>query len=71
MSRIIAADETVYSDEVKGATGNYNWPARFDMTGGKFLGITQKHDDGTIEGVLLAPAQIRALKAFLDEALRV
>lgn len=71
MSRIIASEETVYSDEVKGATANYNWSARFDMSGGKFLGISQTHDDGTIERVLLVPAQIRALKAFLDESSRV
>lgn len=55
---------TVYSKDIPGTEGNYNWSVRFDSTDG-FLGITQMKANGEIERVLLSPRQVKALKAFV------
>lgn len=52
-----------YSKEVPGAAGNYLWSMRADRHEG-FVGISQRHEDGRIERVLLSPAQVRALIRF-------
>lgn len=57
---------STYSNELKGAKGNFNQPARFDMSRG-FLGITQKTEAG-IDRVLLSPGQVRALVAFVQKS---
>lgn len=54
---------TRYSDKVPGAEGNYRHAARFDVTNG-YIGITQ-WTDASVERVLLSPAQMRALVAFV------
>lgn len=57
-------DEIKYTDKLKGDDGNYGWVARFDLDRG-YLGVTQWTDNGKIEHVLLSPAQVDALLAFL------
>lgn len=61
---------TTYSEKIPGAHRNWNWPVRFDSSGGKVrgcLGITQWNgeDDRIIDRVLLSPAQVRELIEFL------
>jgi hypothetical protein len=53
-----------YSTQVRGASGNYDWPVTFDVGDG-YVGITQ-HTDGNIARVLLSPAQYKALVAFVE-----
>lgn len=55
---------TTYSREIKGAAGNYNWSAYFDHTDG-YIGIRQHG-----EAILLSPAQVKALLAFVTETKR-
>ena len=57
--------EIKYTEKLKGDDGNYDWPARFDLDRG-YLGVTQWVDNGKIECVLLSPAQVDALLAFLQ-----
>ena len=52
-----------YSEKIKGNEQNYNWQVRFDLDSG-FLGISQYHEDGKIERVLLSPEQKKALLEF-------
>lgn len=52
-----------YSEKIKGTEQNYNWQVRFDLDSG-FLGISQYHEDGKIERVLLSPKQKKALLEF-------
>lgn len=54
---------TVYSDRIKGAPRNYNWPVRLDITDG-YLGITQFDGEKVKDRVLLSPAQVRELLKF-------
>lgn len=56
---------TYYSDEIKGARGNYNWTATYDLTDG-FLGVTQKDGDKVIDRVLLSPDQVKELTSFIE-----
>ena len=57
--------EMRWSKEVAGDDGNYDWPVTFDVTDG-YIGITQEHGkERPIERVLLSPAQVRALLAFV------
>lgn len=58
-------DTTQYSAAITGDKGNHLFPVRFDLTG-QYLGITTTDPvDGTIERVLLSPAQVRALIQFV------
>jgi hypothetical protein len=61
---IIDRERTDYSPVLPGERGNYNWPVRYDMTGG-FLGITQIEGDTVKDRVLLSPKQVRELTAFI------
>jgi hypothetical protein len=54
---------TYYSDKVKGARGNYNWLARYDLTDG-YLGISQIEGDKVKDRVLLSPKQVKELIEF-------
>lgn len=54
---------TIYSDQIAGARGNYNWPVRFDSTDGH-LGITQTEGDKVKDRVLLSPKQVQELIKF-------
>jgi hypothetical protein len=56
--------QTKYSDKVAGDKGNYNWDVRFDLTEGKYLGITQYDGDVVKDRVLLTLKQVKALIAF-------
>jgi hypothetical protein len=55
--------ETRYSDRIRGSAGNYNWPVVFSETDG-YVNIMQAQDKDT-DSVLLSPAQVNALLAFL------
>lgn len=55
---------TRYSVTFEGSRSNYGWSVRFDVTDG-ILGISQTHDDGQIERVLLSKNQVNELLAFL------
>lgn len=59
--------ETVYSEYITGERGNYQWSARFDMTGGRFLGITQSEDGNVKDRVLLSPKQVKELVDFIGK----
>ena len=62
----MGADQTKYSDQIKGDHGNYEWAVRFDLTGCKYLGITQIDETGRVKDrVLLSPGQVTKLKDFL------
>lgn len=65
--------DTRYSDMVPGETGNYQWPVRFDLTKGGFLGISQFEEDGKTfkERVLLSSRQVRALMGFMKPRKKV
>jgi hypothetical protein len=57
---------TKYSEQIKGDKRNYNWPVRFDMTTGGFLGISQLEGLDTVrDRVLLSPNQVKELVAFI------
>jgi hypothetical protein len=60
----MGADETRYSEKIEGDRGNYQWGARFDITGGH-LGITQFDGDAVKDRVLLWPKQVKELMAFV------
>lgn len=60
MSTKLSADEARYSEKIPGEAGNYDWPARFDISGCGFLGISQNN-----ERVLLSPKQVRELLKFI------
>jgi hypothetical protein len=63
---------TIYSDNIPGNEGNYQWAVRFDKTRPErhthepgYIGITQFDEDGKLkERVLLSPAQMKALISF-------
>lgn len=57
---------TRYSEKVKGDRGNFNWLARFDLSGG-YLGITQFEGDAVTDRVLLSPAQVQQLVDFVSK----
>jgi len=57
---------TTYSEKIKGDPGNYGWQVRFDLTDG-YLGITQFDGEAVKDRVLLSPAQVRHLLAFVTE----
>lgn len=62
----MSEDKVYYSREYRGATVNWNLPAKFDWSDG-CLGITQdgrKQGKG-LERVLLSPAQGAALLRFV------
>jgi len=58
---------TMYSEKIDGQFGNYNWPVRFDRTDDGYLGVSQTHETGEIERVLLSPNQAKALRNFLTK----
>jgi hypothetical protein len=63
----MATDEIKYSEKIPGSTSNYHWPVRFDSSDGH-IGITQfddKDQEKVVDRVLLSPAQVRALVAFV------
>ena len=62
----MAKGDTHYSERVRGARGNYDWAARFDLTDG-YLGITQFEGDAVKDRVLLSPAQVQALLDFVGK----
>ena len=55
---------TTYSEIAEGNDGNHRRAVCFDSTDG-YVGITQKDGDAWRNRVLLSPAQVEALKAFL------
>lgn len=57
---------TYYSNKIKGARGNYGWPAKYDITGG-YLGITQYEDGKVKDRVLLSPTQLKKLSEFVEK----
>lgn len=57
---------TRYSEKIKGDKRNYDWLARFDMTGG-YLGITQLEGETVKDRVLLSPAQVKELLDFVGK----
>lgn len=59
---------TLYSGEIPGDRGNYNWAVLFDSTNG-YIGISQRADDRP-ERVLLSPRQFKALIEWVKEAAR-
>lgn len=60
----MAKGDTEYSEKVPGTRGNYEWPVRFEVTDG-YLGIAQYEGDKVKDKVLLSPAQVRKLVAFV------
>ena len=62
----MAKGDTVYSETVPGAHGNYGWDVRFDMTNG-FLGLTQWEGDRVKDRVLMSPKQVKELVAFMGK----
>lgn len=60
---------TRYSEKIKGDRRNYDWLARFDMTGG-YLGITQLDGETVTDRVLLSPAQVKELLDFVGKRSR-
>jgi hypothetical protein len=67
-AKALSAQCTEYSEKIAGAPSNYNWPVRFDWTRGH-IGITQfddKNQDAVRDRVLLSPAQVRELLAFIE-----
>ena len=50
---------------IEGDGGNYLWRVMFTFTTDDYLGIHQSDLRGVIEGVVLAPDQVHALRAFL------
>lgn len=68
------AEHTRYSKDIQGDDRNYNWSVRFDQTGG-CIGISQEHHEAPvgnrIERVLLSPAQVKALLAFVGAMRRL
>lgn len=57
---------TYYSEKIEGARGNYDWPARFDVTDG-YIGITQYDGEAVKDRVLLSPKQVKELLNFIGE----
>lgn len=55
---------TRYSEQHKGARGNYGWSARFDIMNG-YLGITQFDGEVVKDRVLLSPSQVQQLLEFI------
>lgn len=66
-SSVSDREMTHYSAEVDGDRGNSQQRVRFDVTDG-YVGITQwPGPDAPASRVLLSPAQLTALRAFLRE----
>lgn len=61
----MGADETKYSKRIEGDRGNHRQAARFDLTGRRYLGITQFDGDRICDRVLLSPEQVESLLAFI------
>ena len=63
----MADDETEYSDEYAGDERNYGLAVRFDQSDDGYVGISQNQMSGrqSMDRVLLSPAQVRALLAFV------
>lgn len=59
----MAKGETIYSEDIEGTQGNYNWSVRFDETNG-FIGISQGHGEVVPGRVLLSPNQVSELVRF-------
>lgn len=57
---------TTYSEKVRGASGNYGWQVRFDLTDNEYLGITQFDGETVKDRVLLSPAQVKELVSFVS-----
>jgi hypothetical protein len=62
---MLASHETKYSNKIDGDKGNYQQQVRFDLTGLKYLGITQFDGETVKDRVLLSPKQVDELRAFL------
>ena len=62
---MLAAHETKYSEKIEGDRGNYRLQVRFDLTGRKYLGITQFDGKEVKDRVLLSPKQVDELRNFL------
>lgn len=62
----MAKGDTQYSERIRGARGNFDWAARFDMTDGYF-GITQFEGEAVKDRVLLSPAQVLELLDFVGK----
>ncbi|MDP2410329.1 MAG: hypothetical protein Q8M26_08590 [Pseudolabrys sp.] len=56
---------TEYSKKIPGSRGNYRWPVRFEITDG-YLAVTQYEGDKVKDKVLLSPAQVRKMVAFIE-----
>lgn len=59
---------TVYSDEMAGDDGNYDWSIRVDYTARGYVGITQYEGGCVKDRVLLTEAQWRAAVRFVEGA---
>ena len=56
---------TVYSSWVRGSWGNYHQKVRFDLADG-YMGIDQPAPQDSVPGrILLSPAQVKTLLAFV------
>lgn len=60
-------DEYAYSDKIPGNARNHKFTQKFDISGDGYLGITQTDDGSVTDRVLLNPAQVKALLAFLKQ----
>ena len=61
---------TMYSGEVQGDKGNFEWVVSFDKTGKRgstkgYLGITQLEEGKVTDRVLLSIDQVKELQKFL------
>jgi hypothetical protein len=57
---------TDYSETIPGDVGNHHRAVRYDVTSG-YVGITVLEGDEVPDRVLLSPAQLKALQAFLRQ----
>lgn len=62
----MAKGDTIYSDKVPGARGDYGWSASFDKTDG-YVGINQHDGDKLTDRVLLSAKQVKELIAFVEK----
>ncbi|KKM18279.1 hypothetical protein LCGC14_1667330 [marine sediment metagenome] len=65
----------MYSPEISGDEGNYEWAVHFDKTGKPgatkgYLGITQLEKGKVKERVLLSPDQVTELAKFIKKKIR-
>jgi hypothetical protein len=68
----MAKNDTVWSNQFAGDDTNYDLWVQFDLTDG-YLGLSQGQKDYTkVDArILLTPAQVELLKAFLDNPKRM